>query len=419
MLIEFNVSNYRSIKDSQNFSLSKTSLNELESKNTFESSGYELLRTAVIYGPNASGKSNVMGALSFMKALVLSSAKVDVEEKLEVSPFRLNAKCRNSPSEFEATFIHQGVRYQYGFCVTQSRVTEEWLLAFPKGRAQKWFERTYDENTDSYEWYMGSALQGTKQVWQSSTKSNSLFLSTAVNLNSKQLKPVYDWFRVVLKISRTGEGWGPFVSSKLCENDQKSKVMNFLKAADMDIEDIDIIEHAFDPANLPSDMPSVFKESLIEEFKDQTLLEFKTLKKDDEGVLVDFDLESEESDGTKKLFSLAGPWIKALSEGHVLLIDELHLNLHSKLMEFLIGMFHDPEINVANGQLVFTSHDTNILNKEIFRRDQVWFCKKDELLATQLYPLTDFNPHKTRDNFEASYLAGKYGALPFIQRFEE
>ena len=421
MLIEFNVSNYRSVKTLQTFSLLKSKLSGLEDTNTFFSNGtdgHELLRSAVIYGPNASGKSNILDALAWMKIAVLSSAKVDISEKLDVSPFRLNAKSRQSPFEFQVTLIQEGVRYQYGFAATEDRVCEEWLFAFPKGRPQKWFERTYNNEIEDYVWNMGNSLQGSKHVWQTATKPNSLFLSTAVSLNSQQLKPIYNWFRKTLKISKSGNGWGPLISSKLCEDKQKEKVMNFLKAADMDIEDIRIIEQQFEPSSLPHDMPSIFKESLIEEFKDKSVIEFKTLKKDDEGNLMEFDLESEESDGTQKLFSLAGPWIEALSYGYVLFIDELHLNLHSKLMEFLIGMFHDPNINVGNGQLVFTSHDTNVLSQQVFRRDQVWFCQKNSYLATELYPLTDFSPLNQRENLEASYLSGRYGALPFIQKIK-
>ncbi|MCE9785240.1 AAA family ATPase, partial [Shewanella algae] len=363
MLIEFNITNFRSIKERQTLSLSRAKYGEKEESNTFSVAEQSLLRSAVIYGPNASGKSNIINALGFMRSVVLASKKVDAGDLFDVAPFRLNAACREHPSEFEVSFIQDDIRYQYGFSVVSERVIEEWLFAFPKGRAQRWFSREYDASTDTYEWYMGNALQGQKQVWLASTRPNSLFLSTAVSLNSTQLEPVFNWFRKVLKISMTGNGWGPLISSDLCENQGKDQVLNFLKAADMDIVDIQILENQFDPGSLPNDMPSVFRESLIEEFRDKKILEFKTIKNDDEQQPVEFDLESEESDGTQKLFALAGPWIRALKDGHVLVIDELHLNLHSKLMSFLIEMFHDSKINTGNGQLIFTSHDTNVMSQ--------------------------------------------------------
>jgi Predicted ATPases len=123
----------------------------------------------------------------------------------------------------------------------------------------------------------------------------------------------------------------------------------------------------------------------------------------------------DESTGTQKLFAFAGPWLDTLKNGYVLFVDELHDNLHPKLVQYLVELFHDAKTNPRNAQLFFTTHETSILNQSVFRRDQVWFCEKDERSATQLFPLTDFSPRKNRDNLEAAYLSGRYGAVPFIE----
>ncbi len=164
-------------------------------------------------------------------------------------------------------------------------------------------------------------------------------------------------------------------------------------------------------------MAEAYKQQLAKELKNKDLLEIKTVHQTLDGRTVMFEFD-EESDGTRKLFSFAGPWLDSLKNGYVLFIDELHDNLHPKLVRFLIELFHNPETNPNNAQLVFTTHETSILSQEVFRRDQIWFCEKDEGQATELIPLSDFSPRKGRENLELSYLAGCYGALPYIRKLK-
>jgi len=418
MLIEFSVANFKSIKTEQKLTLTKTKSNELEESNTFESGGYNLLKSVVIYGANAAGKSNFIKALAEMRHLILSSSKMNSGDMLDMTPYKLSDDTISKPSEFEVIFIAaDGVRYQYGFTATALRIHEEWLYAFPKGRPQKWFTRYFDVETGEYHWDMGAALFGEKAVWQRSTKENSLFLSTAVQLNSKQLTPIFEWFSDKLKLAVNGH-WGPTLTTKLCEEKDKNKILSIMQAADLDIVDLQVETKTFDINNLPKDIPSDFRQVLINELRDQSVSEVFTIKKNEDGNLIRFDLENDESEGTQKLFSLAGPWITSLNRGHILFIDELHLNLHPKLVEFLVSMFHDPNLNKNNAQLIFTTHDTTILSQDFFRRDQVWFCEKEDGYSTKLYPLTDFNPRKGRENLEASYLDGKYGGLPYINKIK-
>ncbi|WP_272944862.1 AAA family ATPase [Nitrincola nitratireducens] len=413
-----NVANFRSLSDTQTFSLVKSKSDELVTLNTFKvkaANEFELLRSAAIYGPNASGKSNFLRALKTMKRIVLESAANQQRgDLLPVTPFRLSPDTRQAPSEFEVTFVVGGVRYQYGFSATSQQVYEEWLLAYPKGRAQRWFTRVWVEEKERFEWELGNSLTGEKQLWQRSTRDNALFLSTAVQLNSEQLRPVFDWFKTTLRLANVG-GWSPSFSASLCENDEKSKVMEFLHAADIHIDDILVETKSFGPDDLPSDMPDALRDVVIEEMKGKKTLDIKTVHKDSDGKAVTFDFD-EESDGTRKLFSFAGPWIDALKNGYVLFIDELHDNLHPRLVRFLVELFNNPETNPKNAQLVFTTHETSILNQEVFRRDQVWFCEKNKAQATEMYPLTDFSPRKGRENLELAYLSGRYGALPFVKK---
>jgi hypothetical protein len=417
MLIEMSVANFRSFNGAQTFSLVKGKGNELAVSNAFavESiNGLELLRSAAIYGPNASGKSNFLLALQTMKRVVLESANNKQRgDRLPVSPFRLSAETRQAPSEFEVTFVVDGVRYQYGFSATTEQIHEEWLLAYPKGRAQRWFTRVWMAEKKQFEWELGNNLTGEKQLWQKSTRDNALFLSTAVQLNSEQLQPVFDWFKSKLRLANVG-GWGPSFSAAMCESEQKSKVMNFLNAADIHIDDIMIETRPFDLSELPDEMPESLRSVIAGEMNGEKIREIKTIHKDNEGKPVIFDFD-DESDGTKKLFSFAGPWIDSLENGYVLFIDELHDNLHPRLVRFLVELFHNPKTNSRNAQLVFTTHETSILNQEVFRRDQVWFCEKDLAQVTKLYPLTDFSPRKGRENLELAYLSGRYGALPFVK----
>ena len=417
MLVEFSAANFRSLHERQTFSMTKAKGDELLESNTFTTqtaTEFHLLRSAAIYGPNAGGKSNFLLALNTMKRIVLESATSQQRgDKLPVTPFRLNPATLNAPSEFEVTFIVDEVRYQYGFSATADRIHEEWLLAYPKGRPQRWFGREWNEKKQHYKWELGSNLTGEKQLWQKSTRDNALFLSTAVQLNSEQLQPIYDWFKITLRLANV-RGWDPRFSASLCEKKEKSQVLNFLRAADLDIEDILIEKEPFDVKALPGDMSAQLKDVIAGDMKDKQVVKINTVHKDLDGSKVIFDFK-DESDGTQKLFAFAGPWIDSLAHGYVLFIDELHDNLHPRLVQFLVQLFHSNESNPKNAQLVFTTHETSILNQEVFRRDQIWFCEKDKQQATVVYPLTDFSPRKGRENLELSYLSGRYGALPYIR----
>lgn len=418
-MIEFSVKNFLSFRDRQTLSLVMAKGNELQTSNTFKTDvlkKVDLLRSAAIYGSNAGGKSNFLMALQTMKEIVLESAtELKHGDNMPVVPFRLSQTTRQKPSEFEVIFIVDKIRYQYGFAVTVDRIIEEWLLAFPKGRPQQWLWRTWNEADHRYDWQLGNSLAGEKDLWKKTTRENALFLSTAIQLNSEQLRPVYDWFRRTLRTANIA-GWTPAFSASLCEQNESEKrhIMDFLQAADLGIHDVAVKKKQFDYADLPGDMPTSLKETIGHEMKGKSFLEIEILHVDADGRVVNFDF-ADESHGTQKIFSLADPWIDALNNGYILFIDELHSGLHPHLLEFLVNLFNNSESNSKNAQLIFTTHETSILDQTLLRRDQIWFCEKDDENASKIYPLTDFRPRKGRENLEKSYLSGRYGGLPYVR----
>jgi len=418
MLIEFSVTNYRSFLSTQSLTLTASTSTELQKENSFDSPVSNLprlLRSAVIYGPNAAGKSNLIYAIDFMKRFVLSSAKESQEgEKIDATPFLFDIESSQKPSGFEVLFIQDGIRYQYGFAVNTERVTGEWLFAYPEGRAQKWFERNYDPETQKDIWYFGPKFTGSRKVWQDATRSNALLLSTAIQLNNKQLKPVFNWFDRKLYVISQGENISPEFSANECEKEEKKKrILKFANTADPSIADFFQEKKDFSIEDLPSDIPQNIKKEIAKDLKGEKLRQLFFMhpsSDNDKEVRLAFD---EESAGTRKLFELAGPWLDVLDNGLILFVDELDTSLHPLLVRFLLNLLHSPETNKHNAQLVFTTHDTTILDQTLMRRDQVWFVEKDDKNATDLYPLSDYKPRKG-EALQKGYLHGRYGALPFL-----
>jgi uncharacterized protein len=411
MLIEFKVTNFRSIRDTQSISLVAGTAKERREENTFDSGipGFsKLVRSAVIYGANAAGKTNLLLALQFMQSVIVSSASLQDGMRISYMPFRLAENAASNPSSFEIALIDGGVRYEYGFSMDADRVHEEWLIAYPQGRPQKWFERNYDTKTRQYVWYLSTKLKGNARVWRDATRDNALFLSVATQLNSDQLRPIFTWFQKKLVIVGVGPSFfNQGLTFKLFDDENgKQKLLRFIHAADFGIADMSISKEPMalanpSPAITPSadNIPAIIRVTSIH-------------KSIDTGKPISFDL-GEESNGTQILFKSAGAWLNVLENGEVLFVDELDTSLHPHMTRFLVKLFHDHATNKHNAQLVFTTHDTSLLDPDLFRRDQVWFVEKDEKSASCVYPLTDFSPRKD-EALERGYLRGRYGALPFI-----
>lgn len=432
MLVEFSVANFKSIKDWQTLSLVASGHQEEADVQPFSAPGstkseLRFLPSAALYGPNAAGKSNFLLALQTMQDFVVNAAaQRSANSSLPAQPFKLDSSTRNAPTEFEVIFFIDGTRYEYAFSSTEERIVKEELSAYPQNRAQRWFARQWDAQKQDYDWRLGPSLEGAKNLWKKSTRDDSLFLSTAVQLNSRQLQPVYAWFdRTILVIGTEGRELSPGFSAALCETDRKEAIMKFLKMADLGIDDIQVTKAPFKPLSLEATKETMKGNAdktmnhaietvkrLLKALKSD-FFDIRTLHQDNRGELVAFDLE-DESNGTQKLFSFAGLWTDILDQGRILFIDELHGSLHPKLVEFLTRQFNDRKTNPNNAQLIFSTHETAILSQQLMRRDQVWFCEKDRDQTTQIYPLTDFRPRKGRENLAAGYLSGRYGAVPYV-----
>lgn len=420
MFIEFNVTNFRSIKNTLTLSMAASKYYRgLEETNCLESGigGLpKLLRSGVIYGPNAGGKSNLFKAIRFMQTFVLTSHSLQEGKMINVASFALAVDNREEPCQFEMFFIQDQVRYQYGFALNASRVVREWLLAYPEGKAQRWFERSYDGKTDQEVWYFGSKFTGRRQLWQEATRKNALFLSTAIQLNNEQLKPVFNWFQQKLTVILPGETINLQLTIDKCSSDEgKNQVMEFMNSADISIHGIDIEwkKIPVPPEMLPLDFPPEVKEAMVRVLQEKGVPLVRFQHRDNNNQPVFFHI-SEESDGTQKLFAFSGPWLDVLERGRILFVDELDTSLHPLLMRFLIENFHSEKTNKNNAQLVFSTHDTSSLDTDLFRRDQIWFVEKDRENATKLYSLSDFSPRKG-EAIEKGYLKGRYGALPAIK----
>lgn len=422
MLIDFSVTNYRSILEHQTLNMVASSyFKELESPNTFvpapDDSLPRLLRSTVLYGPNASGKSTLIQALRFVKDQVLHSQKESqAGDAIDVVPFKLTASSRAADSEFKVTFLEQGVRYEYGFCCNRARFTEEWLIAYPLGRAQKWFHRVFDAEAgkDAYK-FSTSFLGGRqRQTWAAQTRPNALFFSTAIQLNNDQLKPAFDWFKSRLRVFDSVQGFSPGYTLQRCAKEEdRKRVVEFMNSADLSIADIQLEETSFSDA-LPKGMPAAIREKFLKDMAGRKFVEPKFFHKDiDTEETIEFD-ETEESDGTRALFAFAGPWLDVIENERVLVVDELDTSLHPLLVHHLVKRLHHAG---TQAQLIFTTHDTTLLSQKLLRRDQVWFMEKDGQSATRLYPLSDFSP---RDNeaIERGYLNGRYGGIPFLKELD-
>lgn len=411
MLIEFRVQNYRSLRESQELTLVASKGRELEQA-TFSPAPIapiKLLRGAVLYGANASGKSNLLRAITVMRELVLGSAtRVQEGEALPVTAFRLAAETLAQPTRLEIVFLYEGVRYQYGFAVDGQRVQEEWLTAYPKGSPQRWFHRALQE--DETTWTFGSHLKGEKKGLTEMTRANSLLVSVGAQFKNPQLGLVFAWFRDKLRILGGGDKAGAFTANRSRQDSAfHAHVVTLLKAADTGITDMQIRET---PLAESKRLPKALLERMSPELQGAPSLEVQLLHRVSESAAAVPFAFDEESDGTQRHFQMAGPCVDALLDGKVLIVDELNTNLHPHLSRSLVELFQSPEHNPRGAQLIFTTHDTTLLDPSLFRRDQVWFTEKDSGGATRLYALSDFHPRKD-EPLQRGYLAGRYGAIPF------
>jgi len=418
MLVEFSVGNYRSFRERATLSL-VASADKEHLGNAFSPGGgarMSLLKVVGVYGANASGKTNLVRAVEAMRRLVLRPAPGSQNgQPIAVSPFRLDAAYAKKPSEFEAVFRVDGEGYRYGFQADRERIVEEWLSAF-RTRERMLFRRVEGEQIR-----FGPTWVGSRKRLAELTRPNALFLSLAAQLNNPTAKPVFDWFKEkVWFTSRGGEPGGESEYTARMVNrgpEDKGRVVDFLRVADIGIDDL-AVKRAPLVEGLEWDaLPEAFRAALqfIAEPPDGEPLEVTqvgVVHRGSDGKPVEFSLEDEESAGTSRLFELSGPWQYVMREGCVLFVDEIEAHLHPLITRFLVESMHSS----GASQLVFTTHDVSLLDRELLRRDQIWFTEKSQCGGTDLYSLWEHMGVRRDENFRSGYLKGRYGAIPFVGR---
>lgn len=427
MLIEFKVTNYRSIRETQTLSMVASATKEHIETHTCASgikTPERLLRCVVIYGPNAAGKTNILRAMDFMKSTVLGSALAVATAETSHDPFLLSPEMRSVPSEFQVSFVQEGTLYDYGFKISSERVHEEWLLEYPLGRGREVFRRTFNQKKGDYEWKFSNMFKGNRLLWRNATRKNALFLSVAAQFNSVHLLPVVAWFQGRLVVVNNIQGLNAGLTLQLLNTAEgRSRLLPFVREADPGIADVEMKREPIPGANpmpiaaggavfIPGQGQMIFDQASPNVAPDFVKISFSHNPVDGE-IPVKIDLD-QESAGTRALLMAAGAWLNVLQRGEVLLFDEIDTSLHPLLTRFLIQQFHSDDTNPDGAQLICTTHDTTLLDVDLFRRDQIWFVEKGIDRATTLFPLSDFSPRKD-DALEKAYLRGRYGALPIFE----
>ncbi|MDZ7963233.1 MAG: ATP-binding protein [Aulosira sp. DedQUE10] len=417
MLIEFSVGNYRSFKEQVTFSMVAANLvaqdKKLDENNVFEvDNDLKLLKSAAIYGANASGKSNLAKALGFMRWFMVNSSKeTQSTEKIGVERFQLSTETEAKPSFFEIVFLINGKRYRYGFEATRDKVVSEWLFYVPKSRETKLFERTQDKISIS-KTYKADGIQ-------ERTRHNALFLSVSAQFNVKIAEKILDWLtnRVKVISALDDTGYQGYTVSCLINNENKDEIIQFIKKLDLGFGDLKVEEREVNIDLLTTQMVDKIKRFTIKNGKTKvSSVQTMHQKFDEEGNYIYtelFDLDEQESEGTQKIFALAGSLVDTLKNGKLLIIDEFDASIHPLISRAIVELFNSKETNSNNAQLIFMTHDTNLLSNKLFRRDQIWFTEKTRYGATDLYFLAEYNILNDA-SFESDYIQGRYGAIPYI-----
>ena len=424
MLIQFSVINYKSFRDKATLSLVASNydkkVREADNVTEFNDFSFRLLKSAVMYGPNASGKSKFFEAFNFVRNYVRDSATdFTAGDKIPVEPFLLDETSNNEPSEFEVIFLHNGLRYRYGFELTEEKVLSEWLYEKATKEIELFYRDEQSITTHPKKFKKGGVI-----AKQGFVRENQLFLSRAVQFNDEISETLYESLGKLRTLSGLDEkGFQGYTMSLLDKADYKQKILKLLEAADLDIEDIEV--EKLDADNLPTDLPKSLKEFIKKESLDNEKVfvsdvltkRWKYNQKEEKVGFAHFSMDDMESSGTKKFFALTGPIIDTLENGHTLFVDELDSKLHPNLVEKIVSLFNSKILNPHNAQLIFNTHNTNLLDSGLLRRDQIWFVEKDSCGSSALHSLSDFKKIRKNEALESNYLRGKYGAIPYLEFF--
>lgn len=398
MLVNFTFKNYRSFKNEMTLSMEAAPIQEL-SDAVIKSCEEELLPVAVMYGANSSGKSNVLKALKAMRDVLLNSVKLNPKDKLEAEPFSLDTTSADEPTSFEIQFTLNGSKFRYGFDYTADAVIAEWL--YEKRRGEREFE-LFLRSDNEFKISKTRFAEGLGK--QSATPGNRLFVSLVAQLNGKVSQSIIDWFSNIEYMSgMDGKGYaGKTLEMLFMKQDGYSDITRFFEETNLGFMELEVEPESGNEKKMKSETVHRLYDA------DGNFIGVRT-----------FPTEKMESEGTKKMIEIAGPIFDTILNGKILMVDELDAKLHPFLTRKIIDLFMDTEINSKGAQLIFATHDTNLLNIRYLRRDQIWFTEKDDSESTDLYSLVEFRDesgNKVRNdrNIEKDYINGRYGAIPFM-----
>lgn len=415
MLLEFKVSNYRSIGEEQTISLIPAQNQKDQEQNIIQKGKYSALIAIALYGANASGKSNILKAMSLMDEIIRVSARTSSTAKLPYDPFLLREGWENKPTAFDILFTIDEKRYRYGFEFNANEIQKEWLFRKSAGREVNLFERE-GEIID-----VSSGYDGTEKLIDAAieaTRTNALFLSICDILNIEEAKSIMHWFKYFNMLD--GLNTTERIDTFELWDDYKEKIKQYMSSLSLDIADIDI-EKKVEELN-----PNVKKQSVTVSSQHKIY----NSSADSTKNRISWNFHDRESAGTIQAFHLSGPILWTLANGGILIIDEIEAKLHPIMTLNTINVFLNKESNPNNAQLIFATHDTNLLSYSKLRRDQIYFAEKNNWESTEFYSLSDFVyfgeknggfiSEKERPDIdkEKRYIEGRYGAVPILGGFQ-
>lgn len=415
--MNFTVKNFRSFKFCRTLSMEASSITEHRSS-VKVLNRYKILPLAIIYGANSSGKSNLIKALMLMNTMVHNSVKLNDTDSLPFTPYALDEISTKQPTLFEIQFIKNDTRFRYGFEYDSKKIISEWLYEKCKGEKEY---NLFVRSQGLIEVSENRFKEGKEK--EEMTNPNRLFLSLVAQLKGEKSRLIMNWFGNCNVLSGlTGEGYAGFSLGMFCDGLKGvNEASAFFKKVQLGFNHFEVRR-----TELPEDVLDRIPAEVKERIKGGKVVDTITSHSvfDEFGNVIGermFDEDEMESEGTKKVIELSGPIFDTLSEGKVLVVDELDAKLHPLLTRNIVLLFMNPETNKNNAQLIFATHDTNLLDLKLIRRDQIWFTEKDAFDSTDVYSLVEFkdeNGNKVRNdrNIEKDYITGRYGAIPFIGR---
>lgn len=406
MLLNFTIENYRSFFEKKTVSLQSQKLSEEAKENVTQAFSYNILKTLAVYGANSSGKSNLISAMQAMKLCVLSSVRLNPNDMLQYEPFLL-LKDNNKPTMFEVSFLKGNWFYRYGFSYTQTEIVDEWLFRRTTNRSKE--QALFIRNKEGIAFEDKKFPEGIGL--ETKTNGNRLFLSLCAQLGGEISNQVISWFEIDFNVASglNNQVYREFSKMQFhTRRNASTEAMGFFKTLQLGFNGISTHE---EKTIISNDMSAYH----IEIESVHNLYD----KKGNACGQINFPFDEKESSGTRKLFDISGPIFDTLEKGSTLVIDELDAKMHPLISQQIIRLFNSTRSNPHNAQLIFTTHDTHLLSTKMLRRDQIWFTEKNDAEQTDLYCLTDIvlpDGTKPRNdaNYEKNYIAGRYGAIPYI-----